>query len=131
MTIKITNEVLTDEEIEQIYNTTGFAYPRVLSRTIEQAVLAKVQPELKECRHCGWLCAPHESNKWHPLAPAAQQAVNANASVSQDAVRLGFILRHLSGDVLRNMVGEMSCTSDIDEFREAIDAARSRVEGES
>lgn len=46
------------------------------------------------------------------------------AQYKEDAERLHYVLRKLPGSILRSLIGTMSDTGDIDEFRAAIDKAR-------
>lgn len=46
-----------------------------------------------------------------------------NARLREDKERLAFLLRNMSGSQLRSIVGVLADTSDLDEFRDAIDAA--------
>lgn len=55
-------------------------------------------------------------------APQASEAV-------RDAARLNWLLRHIPGDAIRRAVGVLSDTSDVGEFRQAIDAALSAQPG--
>jgi hypothetical protein len=45
-------------------------------------------------------------------------------ALKEDAARLEFLMRHISGRDLRTFVGEMKWTGDLQEFRTAIDRAR-------
>jgi hypothetical protein len=42
-----------------------------------QPVTQSVEPVAKECRHCGWMCAPNNAptRRWYPLA-APQPSVS-------------------------------------------------------
>jgi hypothetical protein len=42
--------------------------------------------------------------------------------MDKESARLDWLMRHLSGAVLREMLGEMTDTGDIEEFRSLIDA---------
>ena len=61
------------------------------------------------------------------LDKAADEIEALRAQVAQykeDAERLHYVLRRLPGSILRSLIGTMSDTGDIDEFRAAIDKAR-------
>ena len=63
-------------------------------------------------------CVEQSADHRHDAAPQASEAV-------RDAERLEWLLRHIPGDALRRSVGVLSDTSDVGEFRRAIDAALS------
>ena len=63
------------------------------------------------------------------LVPYKVATAQAAESVRRDAERLDWLLWKLPGDALRHVVGEIADTSDGQEFRAAIDAARAAQEG--
>jgi hypothetical protein len=63
-------------------------------------------------------------NPYEEPADVLRQCADEIDALKEDAERLEFLMRHISGKALRPIIGEMAWTGDLQEFRSAIDHAR-------
>lgn len=78
----------TVDEVSELRQENHYGHRRVMlngkwegwqarSALASQPVTQSVEPVAKECRHCGWMCAPNNAptRRWYPLA-APQPSVS-------------------------------------------------------
>ncbi|EEE04604.1 hypothetical protein [Burkholderia multivorans] len=106
---------------------------RLVRRILALLASHPIQPEPRECRHCGWMCIPNStpSKTWYPLPQPEPRAEVTDTERLDFLARTGIAIRneHTSGRwyLQAPYHTKIACVDDFkrfDTFRAAIDAAR-------